>query len=71
MPRLLGASLLLIVGILLFQYRSASDVALGFVGLIVTITWILGFGVLLGPDFLAGPFTQISTGSCPLMWCRS
>ena len=63
MPRLLGVSLLLIVGILAFQYRSASDVALGFAGLIVTITWMFGFGVLLGPDFLGvvGPFTQIST----------
>jgi predicted RND superfamily exporter protein len=63
MPRLLGVSLLLIVGILAFQYRSASDVALGFAGLIVTIMWMFGFGVLLGPDFLGvvGPFTQIST----------
>jgi len=63
MPRLLGASLLLIVGILAFQYRSVSDVMLGFAGLIVTITWMFGFGVLLGPDFLGvvGPFTQIST----------
>lgn len=63
MPRLLSVSLLLIVGILLFQYRSVSDVALGFIGLIVTILWMFGFGVLLGPDFagLVGPFTQIST----------
>ncbi|MFP5580186.1 MAG: efflux RND transporter permease subunit [Acidimicrobiia bacterium] len=63
MPRLLGVSLLLIVGILAFQYRSASDVALGFAGLIITIMWMFGLGVLLGPDFLGvvGPFTQIST----------
>ncbi|QGG94002.1 efflux RND transporter permease subunit [Actinomarinicola tropica] len=63
MPRLLGVSLLLIVGILAFQYRSVSDVVLGFLGLIVTIMWMFGLGVLLGPDFLGvvGPFTQIST----------
>jgi hypothetical protein len=63
MPRLLGVSLLLIVGILAFQYRSASDVALGFAGLVITIVWMFGIGVLLGPDFLGvvGAFTQIST----------
>ncbi|MGY6501054.1 MAG: efflux RND transporter permease subunit [Acidimicrobiales bacterium] len=63
MSVLLGLSLLLIVGILAFQYRSASDVALGFVGLIITIVWMFGIAVLLGPDFLGvvGPFTQVST----------
>ncbi|MDZ7675599.1 MAG: MMPL family transporter [Acidimicrobiales bacterium] len=63
MPRLLGLSLLLIVGILFLQFRTFSDVALGFIGLLVTITWMYGIGVLLGPDHLGvvGPFTQMST----------
>ncbi|MDY7099662.1 MAG: MMPL family transporter [Actinomycetota bacterium] len=62
MPRLLSLSLLLIIAILFFQYRSLSDVGLGFVGLIATIMWMFGLGVLLGPDYLGlvGPFTQIS-----------
>lgn len=63
MPRLLSLSLLLIVGILFFQFRTLTDVLLGFVGLIVTITWMFGFATLLGPGYLGlvGPFTQIST----------
>lgn len=62
LPLLLGLSLLLIVGILALIYRSVSDVAIGLVGLVVTIVWMYGFGVLLGPDYLgvAGHFTQIS-----------
>jgi hydrophobe/amphiphile efflux-3 (HAE3) family protein len=62
MPRLLSLSFLLIIGILLFQYRAVSDVLLGLVGLVVTITWTFGIGTLLGPDFagLVGPFTQIA-----------
>lgn len=63
LPMLLSMSLLLIVVILFFQYRKVSDVLLAFVGLIVTIMWMFGIGVLLGPDHLGivGPFTQIST----------
>ncbi|WP_195210506.1 efflux RND transporter permease subunit [Actinomarinicola tropica] len=62
MPRLLGLSFLLIIGILLFQFRSVSDVLLGLVGLVVSITWTFGIGVILGPDGLGlvGPFSQIS-----------
>jgi uncharacterized protein len=62
MPRLLSLSMLLILGILLFQYRTVSDVLVGLVGLIATIVWMFGFGVLLGPEYLGivGPFTQIS-----------
>ncbi|HAS10307.1 MAG TPA: hypothetical protein DCS55_07290 [Acidimicrobiaceae bacterium] len=63
MPRLLSLSLFLIVAILFLQFRTVSDVVLGFVGLIVTITWMFGFAVVLGPDNLGlvGNFTQIST----------
>lgn len=62
MPRLLLLSMLLIVGILMFQYRSVSDVAIGLVGLVVSITWMMGFGVLLGPGYLGliGPFSQMA-----------
>jgi hydrophobe/amphiphile efflux-3 (HAE3) family protein len=62
MPRLLGLSFLLILGILLFQFRAVSDVLLGLTGLVITITWTFGFGVLLGPDYLGvvGPFSQIA-----------
>ncbi len=62
LPMLLGLSLLLIVGILFFTYRRLSDVLLGFAGLIITIVWMYGIGVLLGPDYLGltGPFSQIA-----------
>jgi uncharacterized protein len=62
MGRLLGLSMLLIVGILAVQFRRVSDVALGLVGLVVAITWMFGIGVLLGPEYLGvvGPFTQVS-----------
>ncbi len=62
MPRLLLLSMLLIVGILMFQYRTVSDVAIGLVGLIISITWMMGFGVLLGPGYagLIGPFSQMA-----------
>ncbi len=62
MPFLLGLSLLLIVGILLVIYRSILDVVLGLTGLVITITWMYGFGVLMGPQYLgiAGNFSQIS-----------
>jgi uncharacterized protein len=62
MSSLLGLSLLLIVGILALQFRTVSDVVLGLVGLMVSITWMFGIGVLLGPDYLGfvGYFTQVS-----------
>jgi predicted RND superfamily exporter protein len=62
MGRLLGLSMLLILGILALQFRRVSDVVLGILGLVVAITWMFGIGVLLGPDFLGvvGPFTQVS-----------
>jgi predicted RND superfamily exporter protein len=62
LPPLLGLSFLLIIVILAFIYRSLSDVLLGIAGLMISITWMYGIGVLLGPDYLGlvGAFTQIS-----------
>jgi len=62
LPPLLGLSFLLIIAILGFIYRSVSDVLLGIVGLLISIVWMYGIGVLLGPDYLGfvGAFTQIS-----------
>nr|WP_249420221.1 MMPL family transporter [Rhabdothermincola salaria] len=62
MPRLLLLSFALIFVILLFQFRSASDVLLGLAGLVITVVWTFGFGVLLGPDYLGvvGAFSQIA-----------
>jgi len=63
LPRLLGLSLLIIIGVLFLLFRRVSDVAIGMVGLLATLVWMNGFAVILGPDVLGwlGPFTQIST----------
>lgn len=62
MSSLLGLSFLLIIVILALQFRTVGDVLLGLVGLVVSITWMFGIGVLLGPDYLGvvGYFTQVS-----------
>lgn len=62
MPMLLGLSLLLILGIMLVLYRTVSDVVIAFVGLVTSIVWMMGIGVILGPDYLGliGPFSQIA-----------
>ncbi|MFU8842037.1 MAG: MMPL family transporter, partial [Nitriliruptoraceae bacterium] len=62
LPFLLGLSFLLILGILAVVYRSVSDVLIGLGGLVVTIVWMYGIGVLLGPEYLgvAGNFSQIT-----------
>lgn len=62
LPPLLAASFTLIVLILAFVYRSVSDVVIGLVGLGMTIVWMQGAAVLMGPDYLGwtGAFTQIS-----------
>jgi predicted RND superfamily exporter protein len=62
MPVLLGASFLLIILILAFQFRRASDVVLGVVGLASSVIWMAGISVLLGPDHLGitGTFSQIA-----------
>lgn len=63
MPMLLGLSLLVILAILSYQYRTVSDVVIGLAGLIASIVWITGIAVLLGPSGLGlvGPFSQIAT----------
>lgn len=63
LPRLLGLSLLIIIGVLILLFRRVSDVAIGMVGLLATLVWMNGFAVILGPGVLGwlGPFTQIST----------
>ncbi|GGI07065.1 efflux RND transporter permease subunit [Egicoccus halophilus] len=62
LPVLLGTSLLLVLGVLAWLFRSVSDVVVGFTGLIASIVWMAGFGALLGPEFLGliGPMNQIS-----------
>ncbi len=62
MPVLLGASFLLIILILAFQFRRVSDVVLGVVGLASSVLWMAGISVLLGPNYLGltGPFSQIA-----------
>ncbi len=63
LPLLLGASLALILVILIFTFRSVTDIAIGIGGLIVAIIWTYGLGALLGPGMLGlvGPFSQIAT----------
>ncbi|MFA9430695.1 RND family transporter [Egicoccus sp. AB-alg2] len=62
MPVLLGTSLLLVLGVLAWLFRSVSDVVVGFFGLIASIVWMAGFGAVLGPDGLGliGPMSQIA-----------
>jgi uncharacterized protein len=62
MPRLLGASFLLIILILAFQFRRVSDVLLGVAGLASSVIWMAGISVLLGPNYLGltGTFSQIA-----------
>ncbi len=62
MPRLLAIGLVLILIILTLLYRRLSDVVLGLLGLVVTVIWMTGLAVFVGPDYLGltGHFTQIS-----------
>jgi predicted RND superfamily exporter protein len=48
-PVLLGTSLLLVLLVLLWLFRSPSDVLVGFLGLIASIVWMAGIAALLGP----------------------
>ncbi|WP_165492177.1 efflux RND transporter permease subunit [Egibacter rhizosphaerae] len=62
LPILMGVSFALIIVILSFLFRRASDVVLGVGGLVLTILWMQGIAVLLGPGYLelTGPFNQIA-----------
>ncbi len=62
LPLLMGISLLLMLVILSVLYRKPSDVLVGLVGLVITIVWMTGIAVLLGPGYLgvAGEFNQIA-----------
>ncbi|MCC5946869.1 MAG: MMPL family transporter [Nitriliruptoraceae bacterium] len=62
LPVLLGVSLLLVLGVLAWIYRRVSDVAVGFLGLVVSIIWMIGLAAILGPGILdvLGPFNQVS-----------
>jgi predicted RND superfamily exporter protein len=61
-PILLGTSLVLVLLVLLWLFRSPSDVLVGFVGLIASIVWMAGFAALLGPGWLGltGELSQIA-----------
>jgi uncharacterized protein len=61
-PLLFGSALLVVLSILAVMYRSAFDVAIGFLGLITTVVWTLGLIGLLGPANLGltGPLTQLA-----------
>jgi predicted RND superfamily exporter protein len=61
-PVLLGTSLLLVLLVLLWLFRSVSDVVVGFAGLLASIVWMAGFAALLGPGGLGltGELSQIA-----------
>jgi predicted RND superfamily exporter protein len=61
-PVLLGTSLVLVLLVLLWLFRSASDVLVGFAGLLASIVWMAGFAALLGPGGLGltGELSQIA-----------
>ncbi|TVR33034.1 MAG: hypothetical protein EA388_11410 [Nitriliruptor sp.] len=62
LPVLLSVSLLLVVGVLAWLFRSAVDVGVGLMGLLASILWMTGAAALLGPGGLGwtGPFNQVS-----------
>ncbi len=62
LPLLLLISLALMVVILAALYRRVSDVAVGLAGLLITVVWMTGLSVLLGPNYLGltGEFNQIA-----------
>jgi uncharacterized protein len=61
LPLLFGLALLVVLAILALAYRSALDVVIGFVGLVLTVVWTFGIVSLLGPAHLGwqGPVSQL------------
>ncbi|MEX1178626.1 MAG: MMPL family transporter [Nitriliruptor sp.] len=59
-PVLLSLSLLLVVLVLAWLFRSVADVVVGLAGLLASIVWMAGLAALLGPGMLdvVGPFGQ-------------
>ncbi|MCY3608136.1 MAG: MMPL family transporter [Acidimicrobiaceae bacterium] len=62
MAPLIGAALLLIMLLILLFLRSASDLALTLVGLLISLIWVVGIEGWLGPDALSaiGPPSSLS-----------
>ncbi len=62
LPVLLSVSLLLVVLVLAWLFRSVIDVGVGLIGLLASILWMTGAAALLGPGGLdwTGPFNQVS-----------
>ena len=62
LPVLLSVSLLLVVLVLAWLFRSVIDVGVGLIGLLASILWMTGAAALLGPGGLGwtGPFNQVS-----------
>jgi predicted RND superfamily exporter protein len=61
-PVLMSLSLLLVVGVLSWLFRSVSDVVVGLAGLVASIVWMAGAAAALGPGMLGlvGPFGQVA-----------
>jgi predicted RND superfamily exporter protein len=61
-PVLMSLSLLLVVGVLSWLFRSVSDVVVGLAGLLASIVWMAGAAAALGPGLLGlvGPFGQVA-----------
>jgi len=59
---LFGIAMFLILLVLIILYRTGSDVVLGAIALVFTITWMYGFGVIIGPKYLGitGHFNQMT-----------
>ena len=62
LPVLLSVSLLLVVLVLAWLFRSVVDVGIGLIGLLASILWMTGIAALIGPGGLGwtGPFNQVS-----------
>jgi predicted RND superfamily exporter protein len=61
-PVLMSLSLLLVIGVLSWLFRTVSDVVVGLGGLLASIIWMTGAAAALGPGMLGlvGPFGQVA-----------